>query len=303
MSDETDTDEAARPAEEAPAGPLAGERLRDARRERQITVVEVAKELHLDEPKVRALEQNEFDVLGAPVFAKGYLRKYAQLVGVSVEDVLADYYSLNKASRTLPPIVGLVRRPAREISIGRWIAAIVVLIVAAAACWWFLLRPLPDTQAPAGALPQLAAPDSVSDSEPVRADPPAADEPATAIVPASLPETDVAAPAEPAVRDDVAEVVDDAPPRQSPPPAASGEVTLAITFSGDCWTEITEADGSRLFFDLGRAGRTVRLTGEAPLSLLFGNADNVSVAVGGEDYPIPESARRGQTARLSIPAR
>ena len=45
-------------------------------------VVEVAKELHFDEPKVRALERNDFEVLGAPVFAKGHLRKYAQLVGV-----------------------------------------------------------------------------------------------------------------------------------------------------------------------------------------------------------------------------
>ncbi len=59
-------------------GPMAGERLRQARHEQQISVLEVAKELHLDEPKVRALERNEFDVLGAPVFAKGHLRKYAR---------------------------------------------------------------------------------------------------------------------------------------------------------------------------------------------------------------------------------
>ena len=61
---------------------MAGERLAIARREQQIPVIEIAKELHLDEPKVRALERNEFDVLGAPVFAKGHLRKYAQLVDV-----------------------------------------------------------------------------------------------------------------------------------------------------------------------------------------------------------------------------
>ncbi len=46
----------------------------------------MAKELHLDEPKVQALEENQFDVLGAPVFAKGHLRKYAELVGVPVDD-------------------------------------------------------------------------------------------------------------------------------------------------------------------------------------------------------------------------
>ena len=54
---------------------------------------------------MQALEENRFDVLGAPVFAKGHLRKYADLVGVPIEDVLADYYSLNRAVGA-PPVVG-----------------------------------------------------------------------------------------------------------------------------------------------------------------------------------------------------
>ena len=77
MSDdakEPDTDE---------EGPLGGERLRAARRANDISLRDIAKELHLDEGKVRALEQNDFDVLGAPVFAKGHLRKYAELVGAA----------------------------------------------------------------------------------------------------------------------------------------------------------------------------------------------------------------------------
>ena len=70
-------------SESEESAPVAGERLAIARRELQISVLEIAKELHLDEAKVRALERNEFDVLGAPVFAKGHLRKYAELVHVA----------------------------------------------------------------------------------------------------------------------------------------------------------------------------------------------------------------------------
>ena len=88
----------------------AGERLAEARRERQISVLEIAKELHLDEAKVRALEKNEFDTLGAPVFAKGHLRKYAQLVGVDEGDMLADYYGLTR-SQAIPPVVADRRKP------------------------------------------------------------------------------------------------------------------------------------------------------------------------------------------------
>ena len=86
------------------------------------------------------------------------------------------------------------------------------------------------------------------------------------------------------------------------PQLAEGEVQLAVTFSGDCWTEITDAGGRRLFFDLGRRGRTVSVSGVAPLSVLFGNADNVSVSVNGVAYTIRDADRRGQTARLTIDA-
>ena len=51
-------------------GSLAGERLARARREKQISIDEIAKELHIYYYKVRALERNDFEVLGAPVFAK-----------------------------------------------------------------------------------------------------------------------------------------------------------------------------------------------------------------------------------------
>ncbi len=100
------------------ATPVAGERLRVARREHNISVQDIAKELHLDEPKVRALEKNQFDVLGAPVFAKGHLRKYADLVGVSVDDVMTDYYQMNR-SVGAPPVVGTPRPQQREIALAR----------------------------------------------------------------------------------------------------------------------------------------------------------------------------------------
>ena len=97
MNDEQDKSVEQTPGRDAPQ---CGERLAEARREQLFSVLEVAKELHLDEPKVRALERNDFDVLGAPVFAKGHLRKYAQLVGVDEADVFADYYAMTRSAGT-----------------------------------------------------------------------------------------------------------------------------------------------------------------------------------------------------------
>lgn len=291
MSDEIENKDVGDSPTEA-RGPLAGERLAEARRQQQITVLEVAKELHLDELKVRALEQNKFETLGAPVFAKGHLKKYARLVGVSVDDLLADYYQLNRASN-MPPVVGKVRKQAREVSPGPWIAAIVVVLVVAMAYWYFVVR---DAAQPAA--PQISVEPQAVDVEaaPVRdeqiVDAPASEAPApddaAADPPAELPD------AAPEVLESqrVAEPVTQ--------PVAEDEVRLTMRFSGDCWTEISDASGRRLFFDLGRNGRNVDVTGRGPLSVLFGNAENVTVSVNGEDYAIAAGDRRGRTARLTI---
>ena len=287
--------------EAEPKGPRAGERLSAARREQQITVVEVAKELHLDEAKVRALEQNDFGILGAPVFAKGHLRKYAAMVNVDPDDVLQDYYQLTRA-HGMPPVVGKVRKPAREISPGPWIVAIVVVLLAALAYWWFIARDTgPNVSAPPPAATTFendAADSELATSEFDVPEQQPIDEAAVQIEEAVVTEADNSVALEPVALEPVALATTPAP---APAPAiASGELRLSMSFSGECWTEVTDASGRRLFFDLGRAGRNVSVSGEAPLSVLFGNAENVSVQVNGNDYEILPADRRGRTASFTV---
>ena len=285
-------DDTSRAANE-PAGPVAGERLAEARRLRQISLPDIARELHIDEIKVQALEENKFEVLGAPVFAKGHLRKYAEIVGVPIDDVMADYYALNRSAGA-PPIVGPPRKRPREFNIGPWLLLIPVLLLAAGAYWWLnrpagpapaAVQPAPQATARQTPAPQSAASDT--SPEPAISDEPPTDAAAPAVE-APLPVSENAAPAarEPA-----------AAGSQAP---AGNEVALRLVFSGDCWTEITAGDGRRLFFDLGQAGRTLNLAGVAPVRVLLGNANNVALTVNGEPYRIAERERRGDTARLTI---
>lgn len=275
VDDKTENDESG--SEES--GPIGGERLADARRKMQIPVIEIAKELHLDEYKVRALENNEFDVLGAPVFAKGHLRKYAQLVGVDEADVMTDYYRLNR-SEPSPPVVKFRPVPKAEFSPAPWVAGIVAIVAAAAAYWWFVERtPAPVVEQADPVLPQVEAEPATTEQ---------ADESTVTI-------EDPAAAAE----DTAVEAVDEEPIETAPQPAAV-EVALRVTYGGDCWTEISDGRGRRLFFDLGTAGRVINVSGEPPLDILFGDADNVSLEVNGAPYTIPAANRRGQTARLTL---
>lgn len=280
MSDATDKPEEESPPDE-PQGPVGGERLAAARREQQISVQEIAKELHLDEPKVRALERNEFDVLGAPVFAKGHLRKYAQLVAVDESDVMADYYQLNRAGG-MPPLVSSRRRARREMSPGPWIAVIVVLIVVATAYWWFTSEPAVTDEPQLDLIRQEASTESEPEPEQQATDVGADD---SAVLESASEKPDPEASTAEAVQ---------------MPALVDGQMRMLLTYTGDCWTEISDAGGRRLFFGLGKDGRTVELSGEAPFNVLFGNADNVLMRVNGIERAIAAEERRGRTARLTI---
>jgi cytoskeleton protein RodZ len=293
-------------AGEVPEGPLGGERLAEARRTKQVSVLEIAKELHLDESKVRALERNEFDVLGAPVFAKGYLKKYAQLVQVDPDDVLTDYYKLNR-SATAPPVVSTRPKPRQELSPGPWIAAIVVVVVAATGYFWLsstAFSPLTLGQ-PGDGSPVVEAALEEGDA--------AAPEPADASTPGvTLPVTGNSADDETVDEERLDEepvAEEEEPANVEPEPAAeptpqpaleAGQMRMLVTFSGDCWTEISDATGRRLLFALGKDGQTVELSGTAPFNVLFGNPDNVSVRVDAEAFELP-ATRPGRALRLTIP--
>ncbi len=299
--------------QQAALEPRAGQRLANARRANNISMRDIAKELHLDEAKVQALEDNRFEVLGAPVFAKGYLRKYAELVSVPMDDVLADYYRLNRAVGA-PPVVGPRRmRPPTEFSPVPWIAGIVILLVAAAAAYWWVSRPpLPtgatltrnaspplESEAHSGQFVQPAEIASVPLPSPESVDAEAESGDAATAEPADSPRDDTESSAalpssvEPAAETDSA---DDSPAGQ----AGDVEVQLQLSFSGDCWTEVTDANGRRLYFGLGTDGRNITVSGVPPLRVLLGDNDNVSLLVNGQAYTVQAYELRGNTARLSI---
>jgi cytoskeleton protein RodZ len=278
--------------DEADESPVGGERLRAARRANDISVRDVAKELHLDEPKVRALERNEFDVLGAPVFAKGHLRKYAELVGVAVDDIMTDYYQMTR-SAGVPPVVGPKRIKVRDINPAPWLGGvIVVILLAAVSYWWFGLR---STEPVATVGPATLAPFAAEQEQSQPVD----DVPETAIesddevpqppVGAEADFLPVASESEPVV----------ASPVYEPTPGAT-QVSVDLAFTGDCWTEVSDGSGRRLFYDLGQEGRIVTLSGDAPLRVILGDSENVSVTVNGRPWNIPASARSGRLARLNI---
>ena len=57
-----------------------GQVLRDAREAQNITLEDVAMRLRLMHRQVEAMETDDFESLGQPVFARGFVRNYARLM-------------------------------------------------------------------------------------------------------------------------------------------------------------------------------------------------------------------------------
>lgn len=105
-----------------------GERLRSARKARAVSVAQVAAALNIEEPAVLALEEERFEALGAPVFVRGHLRRYAQLVGLAPEAVIEAYRTMVPDSDALP-LVARRRERADMVALGPWVYWVVAALV------------------------------------------------------------------------------------------------------------------------------------------------------------------------------
>jgi cytoskeleton protein RodZ len=72
-----------------------------------------------------------------------------------------------------------------------------------------------------------------------------------------------------------------------------------LEFAGESWTEVHDAQGRRLVYDLVAGGTTRVADGEAPFRVLLGNASAVTVQIDGRAYD-HSGYIRGNVARFAI---
>lgn len=78
--------------EDTNAGEVSfGAWLRRHRELREVTLAEIAAVTKISTRYLEALEEDRFDVLPAPVFARGFLREYAKYVGLDPDEVVNSY--------------------------------------------------------------------------------------------------------------------------------------------------------------------------------------------------------------------
>jgi cytoskeleton protein RodZ len=272
----------ASPAEPAPP-PTPGARLRDERERRRLDVEQVTDALHIEARLIAAMEADEYGAFDAPVYARGFLRKYATFLELPADEILAGYERLHLgpgAPTLLPPATAAA--PPRDWSAYKVPAAAAALLVLVGGSYWWWLTHAPAP--PAREAAPAAAPAAARAAPAVP--PPDAAATGTATPEAAPAPTPAAATAPPVVAATAA-------------PPASG-AALEIEFQGDCWAEVTGPGGRRLMYDLGHAGESRTLPGPGPWRVFLGAADGARLRVSGRPVPVPPAKRNGRTAKLVV---
>jgi len=270
---------------EASSGP--GPLLRRAREASGLTEQQAAEQLNLDVSVVSALERDDLAALGAPVFAKGHLRRYGALLGLVEDEVLAAYERTRAqpAAPTLVPRSRLEMMPVRGKPKWPWVLGGALLFVLAAGLAAYVsehgLR-----------WPSVGS----EDAPPAAAADIAVTETPGAESAAAVPAESAAAAAGPSAG------VSTAAAEPAPLPVPPGHVSISLAFATDSWAEIYDGSGKAVLYDLGRAGTQRTIAAAAPLSVTFGNASAVTLSVNGRPAVIPVVPGDGTVARFKIEA-
>lgn len=264
-----------------------GAALRLAREQLGLSQQQAAEQLTLDVSVITALDADDFATLGADVFVKGHLRRYAALLGLPADDVLASY-DRSKAHLAPPSLIPRARiemMPERsQVNWGSVVGGAALLLLAAGLVAYLSEYgfSLPGRSA--------AGTDIVAASGPATVD-------SATLAPAGAAPDATQAPG----AGSLSEGRDGSTAEVGPaPPLPAGHVSLNISFAADSWAEIYDGSGKAVLYDLGKAGSRRTIAAAAPLSVTFGNAPAVTLAVNGRATPLPPVPAGQTVARFSV---
>lgn len=275
-----------------------GARLKAAREQRGLSAQKAADEMHLDRWVIDALEADDYKRIGPTVYAKGHLKKYAALLGLPAEEILAGYESRSHSGgeavlsgagmRHAPRADAPQARHLKPLPMALSVAAVLLLV---GVLWW---RPW-HQRGPLRSVPQVAA--AIS-SSPVNELPDKAvgatgiSEAAPAPVAAPSAAASAAAPAPAAA---TPAVVDAAVP-------GAGRARLRLSFSADSWVDVHDASGHRTFAGTGLANSVKTIAGAAPMRVYLGFGSGVQLEINDRVVAIGPQFFAGDVARFEAGA-
>ncbi|WP_286783300.1 cytoskeleton protein RodZ [Leclercia sp. UBA1284] len=310
-----------------------GVRLRNAREQLGLSQQAVAERLCLKVSTVRDIEEDKAPADLASTFLRGYIRSYAKLVHIPEEELLP---MMEKQA----PVRAAKVAPMQTFSLGKrrkkrdgWLMSftwlVLFVVIGLTGAWWWQNHkaqqeeittmadqssielnnsgnsgaqnvPLNTESSTPSADPQTAATAAPAATQ---AQTPAADQPAqapvdNAVVSPSQANVDSGAPA--TTTTDTAQTLPSDPAGVATP--AADPNALVMNFTADCWLEVTDATGKKLFSGLQRKDGSLNLAGQTPYKLKIGAPSAVQIQFQGKPVDLSRFIRTNQVARLTLDA-
>lgn len=248
-------------AEEPPGGESFGTWLRQQREMREIHLNEISDRTKISLRYLRAMEQDNFELLPGLIFVKGFLREYAKYVGLNPDEVVNFYLSTQTEPEDMAEMAEEPPAPSRPWGRGLLLAVIGILLLALVS--YFLFSYLGrEREGSADSAPPFGAPvDTVSVRQEVAA-----------------------------VTDSPAEEEDESKP-----------LAVTLDFSEDCWVEVVVDGGEdRLDRRFVQGESWTLMARESVVFQTLGNARGVSVQVNGAPFPLDPDRRVLRDLRIDL---
>lgn len=276
-------------AEESGSGPRreagcgVGTQLRAARERAGLSIEQAAQRLHVGSETLEALEAERFEALGAPIYVKGYLGRYAELLGESAQ-MLQERLAA-AAEMPQPDLTRIPRAPAARPDFLTPVLIGLGVLAATGLTWWGWSHRHDALRVPLVSGPFAAR------TAPKTASAPRAGPAQHAVVTAPVRAAGTST-AVPMKRGVVA----------APASAVGATARITLSFPAASWVAVSDALGNSLYQGTVSAGSTRSFVGPAPLHVVLGYADGIAATVDGRPVSIKPYVGRDHAVSITVTA-
>lgn len=302
-----------------------GQFLSAQRAQRGLSQKQVADKLHITVHYVNAIESDAFEKLPGTIFAKGYMKRYAEILEINDQDVLDRFEEFQQAQQEHEKeVTRITRRKHQARNLNLALVSVALFAGIFAGLWYWNSS----NQSPEPVVSEsIAAADTTSISSPVQEEIEAAIPEELAPPPAieTAPQSDDSLVFDTAVDtfngNNNAEVEIDSSDTDLQPVAAiadqqaasesesnervitisnEGDDVLRVSFSDESFIQVTDGNDNRIYRGVLQSGDVLEITDSAPFDILLENAPPTRLSLNGTEIDVSDSIRIDNSARLTV---
>jgi cytoskeleton protein RodZ len=261
-----------------------GANFRKAREAAGLPLEKIAAETRISTRFLTAIENEAFHLLPGGIFNRGFIRAYAEYLGLDSNQAVADYDRMSAtAQEATDALRDVERAPSRSSDWNLYLVAAAILVALMVAYYFVTRKPTtterptepaavaqPATAAPAPA--DTPAPPATATASEANQAAPSVSAPAKAAIQPVAPVQSTPAPAVPAP----------SPATPSTPSTSPSALAVNVNVTDSTWMKVT-TDGAVALSEILQAGTSRRFSAERSIEVIIGNAAGATMQINGRD--------------------